>query len=131
MNHLRKRILIVEDDEDSREIYREILEDSDFDVETAVTGPEGLRLAREWQPDAILMDISVPEMDGWTVTSELNDDPRTAHIPVVIVTAYAFREDRLRAEGLGCAGFLTKPCEPRRLLEEVQRIIGQASSNGA
>lgn len=124
MNDFGKRILIVEDDEDSREIYREILEDSDFEVDTAVNGPEGLRMARERHPDAILMDISVPEMDGWTVISELNSDPGTADIPVIVVTAYAFREDRTRAEGLGCAGFLTKPCEPTRVLAEIERALG-------
>lgn len=119
-----KRILIVEDDEDSREVYREVLEDSGFEVDTAITGPEALRMARARHPDAILMDISVPEMDGWTVTSELSGDPHTADIPVIIVTAYAFQADRLRAEGLGCAGFLTKPCEPTRVLAEIERTLG-------
>lgn len=124
MNDPAKRILIVEDDEDSREVYREILEGSGFEVDTAVNGLEGLRMARERHPDAILMDISVPEMDGWTVTSELSDDPDTAEIPVIVVTAYAFHADRVRAEGLGCAGFLTKPCEPSRVLAEIERTLG-------
>ncbi len=119
-----KRILIVEDDEDSREVYREVLEDSGFEVVTAVTGPQALRMARERHPDAILMDISIPEMDGWTVTSALSDDPRTAGIPVIIVTAYAFHADRIRAEDMGCAGFLTKPCEPSRVLAEIERTLG-------
>lgn len=124
MTDLEKRILIVEDDEDSREVYREVLELSGFEVDTAVTGPEALRSVREHHPDAILMDISVPEMDGWAVTSELNGDPSTADIPVIIVTAYAFRADRTRAESLGCAGFLTKPCEPSRVLAEIERALG-------
>jgi two-component system, cell cycle response regulator DivK len=123
VSDLGKRILIVEDDEDSREIYKEILEGSGFEVDTAVTGPEALTMARERHPDAILMDISVPEMDGWTVTSELNGDPGTADIPVIIVTAYAFRADRQRAEELGCAGFLTKPCEPTRILSEIELAL--------
>jgi len=121
----KKRVLIVEDDEDSRQIYREVLEDSGFEVDTAVTGPEGLRIARERHPHAILMDISIPEMDGWAVTSELHDDPRTADIPVIVVTAYAFGADRTRAEKLGCAGFLTKPCEPSRVLAEIERTLGE------
>lgn len=124
MNDHGRRILIVEDDEDSREIYKEILEESGFEVDTAVTGLEALRLARERHPDAILMDISVPEMDGWTVTSELSADPGTADIPVIIVTAYAFAADRTRAESLDCAGFLTKPCEPTRVLAEIERTLG-------
>lgn len=124
MNDVGKRILIVEDDEDSREVYREVLEDSGFEVDTAVTGPDALRMARERHPDAILMDISIPEMDGWTVTSKLSGDPDTADIPVIIVTAYAFHADRVRAEGMGCAGFLTKPCEPTRVLAEIERTLG-------
>lgn len=120
----RRRVLIVEDDEDSREIYREVLEDSGFEVETAVTGPEGLRMARERHPHAILMDISIPEMDGWAVTSALHDDPGTEDIPVIVVTAYAFQADRLRADSLGCKGFLTKPCEPSRVLAEIERTLG-------
>jgi two-component system, cell cycle response regulator DivK len=118
-----KRILIVEDDEDSREVYREVLLDSGFEVDTAVTGPQALRMARDRLPDAILMDISIPEMDGWAVTSELSGDPHTAGIPVIIVTAYAFHADRIRAEDLGCAGFLTKPCEPSRVLAEIERTL--------
>ena len=118
-----KRILVVEDDEDSREIYREILEESGFEVDTAVTGPEAVLMARERRPAAILMDISVPEMDGWAVTAELNADPGTADIPVIVVTAYTFSADRARAESLGCAGFLTKPCEPSRVLAEIQRTL--------
>jgi two-component system, cell cycle response regulator DivK len=121
-NH--KRVLIVEDDEDSRDVYREVLEDSGFDVDTAVSGVEGLRRAREGLPNAILMDISVPEMDGWAVTAELGKDPRTAAIPIIVVTAYAFPEDRIRADSLNCAGFLTKPCEPSRVLAEIQRLLG-------
>jgi len=120
----RQSILIVEDDQDSREIYREILLHSGFEVETAASGTEALRLVGEKHPDVILMDISIPEMDGWAVTSELRDDPRTTDIPVIIVTAYAFRADRIRAEGLGCASFLTKPCEPSRILAEIQRVLG-------
>lgn len=119
-----KLVLIVEDDEDSRDVYREVLLNSGFRVDTAVSGLDGLNRAREGLPDAILMDISIPEMDGWAVTAELGKDPGTASIPVVVVTAYAFPEDRIRADGLGCAGFLTKPCEPSRVLAEIQRLLG-------
>lgn len=119
-----KLVLIVEDDEDSRDVYREVLRSSGFRVDTAASGLDGLDRARKGLPDAILMDISVPEMDGWAVTAELGKDPSTAGIPVIVVTAYAFPEDRIRADGLGCAGFLTKPCEPSRVLAEVQRLLG-------
>ena len=122
-------ILIVEDDEDSREVYKEILDTNGFEVRTATSGVEGLRLARELHPGAILMDISIPEMDGWAVTSRLKADPDTRHIPVIVVTAYAFPEDRTRADAIGCEGFLTKPCEPSRVLAEMQRLVGTPASS--
>ena len=119
----RRTILIVEDDEDSRYVYGIVLEDHGFSVVTARSGDEGLRLARETRPSAILMDVSIPGMDGWTVTERLKHDPDTADIPVIIVTAHAFPEDVARAERVGSDGFLTKPCEPRRVLEEVVRLL--------
>jgi CheY-like chemotaxis protein len=119
----RSLILIVEDDEDSREVYKEILSENGFDVDTAASAEEGLRLARERHPNAILMDISLPDMDGWNVTLQLKADPGTMDIPVIIVTAYAFPEDRARAIRVGCDGFLTKPCEPSRVLAEIQRLL--------
>jgi CheY-like chemotaxis protein len=122
-------ILIVEDDDDSREVYKEILETHGYEVATAVSGAEGLRLANERHPGAILMDISIPEMDGWAVTSRLKADPDTRNIPVIVVTAYAFPEDRTRADSMGCEGFLTKPCEPSRVLAEIQRLLGTPGSS--
>ena len=119
----RSLILIVEDDEDSREVYQDILSENGFDVETATSGAEGLRLARAGLPNAILMDISLPDMDGWNATTQLKADPETMNIPVIIVTAYAFPEDRARANRVGCDGFLTKPCEPSRVLAEIHRLL--------
>ncbi len=119
----RSLILIVEDDEDSREVYGEILSENGFEVEAASSAAEGLRLARERHPSVILMDISLPDMDGWSVTTQLKADPMTMGIPVIIVTAYAFPEDRARARRVGCEGFLTKPCEPTRVLAEIRRLL--------
>jgi CheY-like chemotaxis protein len=116
-------VLIVEDDEDSRYVYGIVLEDHGFSVATARSGDEGLRLAREKRPRAILMDVSIPGVDGWTVTERLKADPGTVDIPVIIITAHAFPEDLARAKSVGCDGFLTKPCEPRRVLEEVIRLL--------
>ena len=112
-------VLIVEDDEDSRFVYGMILEDHGFEVVTATSGDEGLRIARERLPSAVLMDVSIPGLDGWTVTERLKADPATSRIPVIVITAHAFPEDLDRASRVGCDGFLTKPCEPRRVLEEV------------
>lgn len=104
-------------------MYRAILENQGFDVVLAKSGDEGLRIARERKPRVILMDVSIPGMDGWTATQRLKADPATADIPVIVITAHAFPEDRLRAEEVGSDGFLTKPCEPRDVLEEVRRQI--------
>jgi two-component system cell cycle response regulator DivK len=116
-------VLIVEDDEDSRYVYGIVLEDHGFSVAAARSGDEGLRLAREKRPRAILMDVSIPGLDGWTVTERLKADPSTEDIPIIIITAHAFPEDLARAKRVGCDGFLTKPCEPRRVLEEVIRLL--------
>lgn len=121
-NEERQTVLIVEDDDDSRFVYGAILRSAGFDVVTATSGNEGLRIARARRPRAILMDVSIPGMDGWSVTEELKNDPETSEITVVIITAHAFPEDLRRAESVGCDGFLTKPCEPRQVLEEVRRL---------
>jgi two-component system cell cycle response regulator DivK len=123
-------ILIVEDDEDSRYVYGIVLEDHGFSVAMARSGDEGLRLARETRPHAILMDVSIPGMDGWTVTQRLKADPETRDIPVIIITAHAFPEDVARARQVGCDSFLTKPCEPRRVLEEVLKVLALRGATG-
>jgi two-component system, cell cycle response regulator DivK len=116
-------ILLVEDDEDSRFVYRLLFEDQGFKVLLAASGEEGLRLAREAKPQAIIMDVSIPGVDGWTATQRLKSDPQMADIPVIVLTAHAFPEDRVRARAVGCNAFLTKPCEPREVLEEVRRQL--------
>jgi two-component system cell cycle response regulator DivK len=123
-------ILIVEDDEDSRYVYGIVLEDHGFSVAMARSGDEGLRLARETRPHAILMDVSIPGMDGWTVTQRLKADPETRDIPVIIITAHAFPEDVARARQVGCDSFLTKPCEPRRVLEEILKVLALRGATG-
>ena len=119
-------ILLVEDDEDSRFVYRLLFEDQGFEVILAASGEEGLRLAHEARPQAIIMDVSIPGVDGWTATKRLKSDPQVAHIPVIVLTAHAFPEDRHRAHAVGCDAFLTKPCEPREVLEEVRRQLAGA-----
>jgi CheY-like chemotaxis protein len=116
-------ILIVEDDEDSRFVYRLLFEDEGYSVALARSGDEGLRMAREGHPDAVLMDVSIPGIDGWTATERLKGDPETADIPVIVLTAHAFPEDRKRASEVGCDVFLTKPCEPRDVMNEVRRLL--------
>ena len=121
----RTLVLIVEDDEDTRDVYEEVLVESGFEVVTATSGVDGLRLARELNPGVILMDISLPDMDGWAIASELKGDPRTSNVPFIVITAYAFPAERVRADRAGCAGFLTKPCEPSRVLAEIQGLLAR------
>lgn len=116
-------ILLVDDYQDGREMYADALGFSGFKTLEASSGIEALNLALERLPDLILMDLSLPGMDGWEVTTRLKKDTRTKHIPVIALTAHALHEERERAERAGCDGFLAKPCLPDELLGEVRRVL--------
>lgn len=120
-----KTVLLVEDNEDNRIIYATALRFAGYFVVEATTGPEGVRHAREDLPDLILMDISIPELDGWEATALLKADPATRHIPIVAVTAHALPEDENRSVAAGCDGYLAKPIAPARLIAEVDRRFGR------
>lgn len=126
-----KTVLLVEDNEDNLVVYRTILEHVGFKVLEARDGEEGVSRAREARPDIILMDISIPKMDGWQATEELKADEETRDIPIVALTAHALEEDRAKAMRAGCDGYLAKPVEPRRVVEEVERFIGPARPGAA
>jgi two-component system, cell cycle response regulator DivK len=121
---LSKTVLLVEDNEDNRVVYSTILQYFGYTVVEAADGEEGIRLAQEHHPDVILMDISIPVVDGWQATRLLKGDVATSSIPVIALTAHALPEDRLKSRAVGFDGYLAKPCEPRRVVEEVQRFIG-------
>jgi CheY-like chemotaxis protein len=121
----RKTIVMVEDNPDNRRIYSILLEHSGYEVIQAEDAESGLELVSLCQPDLVLMDISLPRMDGFEATARLKDNPLTAPIPVVALTAHAFDEDRQRAWEVGFDGYLTKPVEPRRVLEVVERFLGR------
>lgn len=121
-----KTVLLVEDNEDNLLVYRTILEHVGYSVIEARDGEQGLESARASHPDIILMDISIPKLDGWEVTRRLKADESTRDIPVVALTAHALEEDREKALLAGCDGYLAKPVEPRRVVEEVRRFIGSA-----
>lgn len=118
-----KTVLIAEDNDDNRIVYSTMLEHYGYRVVYTEDGSEVQRLAEKEKPSVILMDISLPGMDGWTATQLLKDDPDTAGIPVIAITAHALSEDRKKAQEVGCDGYLSKPVEPRRVLEEVQRFV--------
>jgi two-component system cell cycle response regulator DivK len=119
-----KTVLLVEDNEDNRTVYRTILEHFGYQVIEARNGEDGIRMAREDHPDLILMDISIPLIDGWEATKILKADPATSTIPIIALTAHALATDRAKAQEVGCDGYLAKPCEPRRVVAEVEKFIG-------
>ncbi len=123
-----KLILLVEDNEDNRIVYSTILKHFGYQVIEAFNGEEGIAKARSSQPDLILMDISIPVIDGWEATQVLKHDPKTKHIPIIALTAHALASDREKAMEVGCDGYLAKPCEPRAVVAEVQRFLGRTDA---
>jgi CheY-like chemotaxis protein len=116
-------VLLAEDFEDARELYRDYLEFSGFTVETATNGREAVDRAIELKPDLILMDASMPVLDGWQATRELKANPETKDIPVLALTAHAFDDARQQARAVGCDGFVTKPCLPDDLVAKVRATL--------
>src|SRR5690606_32628010 len=121
------KILLVEDNEDNRLVYRTILDHFGFQVLEAADGEEGIRRARADGPDLILMDVSIPKIDGWEATRHLKADPTTSMIPIIAHTAHALATDRAKAQEAGCDGYLAKPVEPRKVVEEVRKHLKQKS----
>jgi two-component system, cell cycle response regulator DivK len=117
-----KTLLLVEDQLEFRAILSTYLTGQGYRVLTAADGEEGLRMARETQPDMILLDHSLPFRSGLEIADALRSDPGTAALPILLITAHPYGALGKRAAALGCAGFLSKPCDPRRVLDEVRRI---------
>src|SRR5262249_5428045 len=115
----RPRVLLVDDYPDAREMYTEYLQYSGFDVVEAANGMEALQRAVDAAPDIILMDLSLPVMDGWEATRRLKADARTASIPVVALTGHALAGISEGARNAGCDAFVTKPCLPEDLVKEI------------
>lgn len=120
-------MLLVEDYEDAREMYRDYLVFSGFDVETADNGIDAIEKARALAPDLILMDLSLPVLDGWEATRRLKADAETASIKVIALSAHAMAAEERRATSAGCDGFIAKPCLPQELADEVARHLSPAS----
>ena len=116
-------ILVVDDYQDAREMYAEYLQFSGFRVAEARNGNEAVAQALSLRPDLILMDLSLPGMDGWEATRVLKADDRTRHIPVVALTGHALAGASEGARKAGCDSFVTKPCLPDDLVVEVRRML--------
>jgi CheY-like chemotaxis protein len=123
-------ILLVEDFDDAREMYREYLTFSGFRVATATNGQQAVDAARTLNPDLILMDLSLPGIDGWEATRILKSDPATAHLVIVALSAHALASDGEGARRAGCDGFIPKPCLPPDLVTRIAGFLktGHASS---
>jgi CheY-like chemotaxis protein len=122
------RILIVEDNEMNRDMLSRRLERRGYQVILAMDGRRGLAAARSEAPDLILMDMSLPEIDGWEVTRQLKSDDTTRGIPVIALTAHAMSSDRQKALEAGCDDYDTKPVEFQRLLMKIQTMLRSGSS---
>jgi CheY-like chemotaxis protein len=116
-------ILLVEDVEDNRGIIRQVAGRMKLTLLEAADGAEGVRLAREQHPALILMDLSLPVLDGWAATAMLKGDPATAHIPVVALTAHAMEGDEQRAREAGVDGYMTKPISIGALKDLLTRML--------
>ncbi len=118
-----KRILVVEDRQDNITLIMDILQSLDYQVLHAWDGESGVQLTREEQPDLVLMDLSLPEMDGWTAASQLKADATTQQIPIIALTAHAMLGDRERAIEAGCDDYISKPINFRELAQKIQKYL--------
>jgi two-component system cell cycle response regulator DivK len=118
-----KNVLLVEDNPHNRKIFSGMLTHSGFVVIEAEDGHQALAAMEKQLPDVILMDLSIPGIDGWEVTRRLKANPRTQHVPIIALTAHAMRGDEERARAAGCDHYLAKPISPKKVVEEVRKIL--------
>jgi two-component system, cell cycle response regulator DivK len=116
-------ILVVEDQEDNRQIVRDLLTATDYEVMEAENGEEALAAVAKQRPDLILMDIQLPVMDGYEATRRIKADPALAAIPVIAVTSYSLSGDEEKARAAGCDDFVPKPFSPRQLLAKIRQYL--------
>jgi len=121
-----KRILIVEDIEFNRDLLVQLLEDS-YELLTAADGAAGVALAERESPDLILMDLSLPVIDGWEATRRIKADATLQHIPIIAVSSHAMREDEEKARQCGCDDYLSKPLDEDLLSEKLKQFLGESS----
>ena len=122
------KILLVEDNEMNRDMLSRRLQKQGYEVVLAVDGDEGLAKAQSENPALILMDMSLPGIDGWEATRRLKAAPNTQKIPIIALTAHAMTDDRDKALAAGCDDFDTKPVELPRLLSKMQALLGRQAS---
>ena len=120
---MTKRILVVEDQEDNRQILRDLLAATDYEVVEAENGEAALAAVVKQRPDLILMDIQLPILDGYEATRRIKADPALSSIPIIAVTSYALSGDEEKARSAGCDDFVPKPFSPRQLLAKIRQYL--------
>lgn len=130
MSQQKPKVLVVDDFAAGRDLSAEYLTYRGYDVATAADGAQAIERAREFLPDAILMDLSLPEVDGWEATRRLRADERTKAIKIIALTAHALETEKERALEAGCDEVVTKPVVPRELEEVVRRQLGLEKAPG-
>ena len=121
-------VLLVEDNQDNLNIYSTILRHYGYEVLEATDGETAIELARAQHPGVILMDVSIPVIDGWEATQRIKADPATSDIPIIALTAHALEADRAKAKAVGCDGYISKPAEPRAVADTVRSYLGQPAA---
>jgi two-component system cell cycle response regulator DivK len=120
---MAKRILVVEDQEDNRQILRDLLANAGYDMIEAEDGEQGVAVASSERPDLILMDIQLPVLDGYEATRRIRTNPDLKSVPIIAVTSYALAGDEDKALAAGCDGYVSKPYSPRELLAKVRAYL--------
>ena len=126
-----RRVLLVEDNEMNRDMLSRRLQRRGYEVIIALDGQQGVQMAQSRSPDVVLMDMSLPVMDGWEATRTLKSSPETRNIPVIALTAHAMSTDRERAMEAGCDDYDTKPIELTRLIAKIESLIARFTSDTA
>jgi len=124
------RILLVEDNEMNRDMLSRRLERKGYEVALAIDGRQGVDMAKTLEYDLVLMDMSLPEIDGWEATRELRSDPATKSLPIIALTAHAMSGDREKALDAGCDDYDTKPIELPRLLGKMESLLQRSAGAG-
>ena len=127
---MKRTVLIIEDNEQNLYLTTFLLEQSGFKAEAARSGPEGIALASRIQPDLILLDIQLPQMDGYAVARALRQIPALQDVPVVAVTSYAMVGDRERTLEAGCNGYMEKPINPDTFMSEIGKYLKSRPASG-
>jgi len=120
---MTKRILVIEDTEDNRQIIRDLLSSVGYELIEATDGAAGVALAQKEHPDLILMDIQLPEIDGYEATRRIRAIPELKKVPIIAVTSYALSGDEAKTREAGCDGYVAKPFSPRQLLAKVREFL--------